>query len=167
MTAREVLDFLKEFLEGLEAVSPWSRPFDVSGTEPFLSYLKIEEDWSDFDTVVLRAMDDKDRKFVKIVDDGDYSISIGSTSMAGFSASFSDAVQRKDASERVTIDFLLGESEIFKGSGLTIEVHNFEPGQINSRWSEPTVVQDVLRYLIDFLIRQPVMYLRLTTCSTC
>ena len=159
MTAREVLNCLKGFLKGLEAVSPWSRPFDVSGTETYLSYMKIEEDWSNFDTVVLRAMNDKNKKFVKPVDDGDDSISMESISMAGFSACFSDAIQREDDSERVDISFLLGESESFKGSGITMLVRDFESGQVNSRWSESVIVQNVFDYFIDFF--NP------TTCHVC
>ena len=56
VTARQSLELAKRFLLGLEAVSPWRRPFDVSGMTAQTGNLPIAKDLSDFDDVGMRAL---------------------------------------------------------------------------------------------------------------
>lgn len=54
---------MREFLVGLERVSPWWPPFDVSGKSKKQLHMPIAEDLSDFEEVVIEALNDKEVRF--------------------------------------------------------------------------------------------------------
>ncbi len=148
MRASEILKIQKEFLLRLEEISPWSRPFDVSGTTRDKSNLPIAVDLSDFDDVMLRALDDKEFLFLNEDNPENKRITPKSRCHFGFEASFSDTVQRESDITRVTVHVGGGGND---GRGAaSVRVKSFERGQENEPWSKPDVALSIFEMILNF-----------------
>ena len=60
MTARQSIQRAKKIMLDLETISPWRRPFEVSGCTKETGDMPIAGDLSDFDEVVMRALQSYD-----------------------------------------------------------------------------------------------------------
>ena len=96
MAASQALDQARKFLLGLETVSPWRRPFDVSGITAKCGNLPIREDFSDFDEVVMKALGSyKNIRYRNANDPDDWRLTMDAKSPQGFTTTFSDYVQKR------------------------------------------------------------------------
>ncbi len=158
LTARKALDRAREFLMGLEAVSPWHRPFDVSGMVAKHSNMAISEDLSDFETVSMTALADADNvKYFNVNDLENFDLDIDSKSYFGFRLSFSDLIQRRTRRDRVAINIKTQGMEAIENSKLplhteltSINVPSFRVGEANEIWGNLGTVISVLEYIINF-----------------
>ncbi len=71
LNARQALEKMRRFLIGLEKVSPWRRPFDVSGSTAEHANMPIAADLSEFDSVAMVALRDAEQTFRFINPDKD------------------------------------------------------------------------------------------------
>jgi hypothetical protein len=154
MTAKEVVDVMRNFIVGLARVSPWGSPFDVSGNSKRLAYMPIAEDLSDFDEVVLKAMDDKEVRFFSESDPETMRILPDSRTVFGMRATFSDYPQKKLKKSLVTVNIGMGSSDGSSNGGVDIQVPLYTPYvEENGMWAMSEELEQpeaVFDYLIDF-----------------
>lgn len=152
MPVREIISFTKKLILELEEVSPWKRPIDATGPKRDLGNLKISNDLSDFEDVVLKTMTADKMKYIKDPDDGDYSVALDSTSYGACAINLSDFPQRKSVNESVMIRMNANSKKLKKTiHGFGLSVPQFRPDEINQEWSDQKVVREVVRFLIEFL----------------
>lgn len=154
MTAQEVVDLLKHFLTELARIAPWTPPFDVSGKTQRLAHMPIAEDLSDFDDIVLKAMDDKEVRFFSVVEPDTMRIRPDSKSVFGMRVNFSDYPQKKQKKSMIQIEVGMGSSDGSCHSGVDIRIPLYTPyTEENGVWAmskgleQPEAVFDCL---IDF-----------------
>jgi len=154
MTAQEVVELLRDFLAGLARVSPWKPPFDVSGSTMRQAYMPIAKDLSDFDELVLKAMDNKEVRFFSDSDPDTMRIKPDSRSVFGMHAKFSDYLQKKLKKNAVEVDIGMGSSDGSCNSGVSVQVPFYTPYiEENGVWAmskelgQPEAIFD---FLIDF-----------------
>lgn len=151
LTARQTLGRARQFIAGLEAVSPWGRPFDVSGVTAECGNMPIAADLSDFDDVVMTTFGSiRNIKYKNVNDPHDSHLTLDSTSPIGFRVSLSDYIQKKKQDETVSVSLSTPGFPPLIITGAGVEVRAFQPGEINASWSEPTTVEAIFDYLIDF-----------------
>lgn len=154
MTAQEVIDIMRDFFIGLECISPWEFPFDVSGKSKKQAHMPIAEDLSDFDEVVLKAFDDKEVRFFSEADPEAIRIRRDSRTVFGMHASFSDYPSKSVRKFTVTVDIGMGSSDGSCDSGVDIRVPFYAPYiEENGMWAMSTEFDQpeaVLDYLVDF-----------------
>ncbi len=152
LTAQQAIDRARKFLLGLEAVSPWRRPFDVSGITVKHANLRIAEDLSDFDQVVMRALSSyTDVKYTNPGKPENWHLTSSSLSPYGFRTSFSDYIQRKKQSQRVDVSLKSsGSTKAMAHFVSVITIRKFLPGEVNERWSQAENVRTIFDYMIDF-----------------
>lgn len=145
VSAQAAIDQAKEFLSGLEKVSPWKRPFDVSGITREAGNLPLATDWSDFDAVVMAALRSYSGIKYRNPDPSDWSLSPESTSPYGFRMSFSDYPVKLNYEKSVVVS--VGTQP---NSAVSISVPFFYPGEVNSEWNNIDNVMNIFIYMIDF-----------------
>jgi hypothetical protein len=150
LCARDVSDILRNFFQGFSRISPWDMPFDVSGTTAKQAYLELSEDYSDFEEVVFRAMDNKEVRFFSETNPDTMRLMPDSKTVYGFSCVFSDYSQRNTKKDAITINADLGADKANSLSSLVIHIPNYLPGQNNMAWSMSEVEQP--QAIFDFLI---------------
>ncbi|MGG6898841.1 hypothetical protein [Rhizobium sp. BR 315] len=152
LTAKQAMERSKDFLIGMEKISPWSRPFDVSGTTAKHGNMPIAEDWSDFEDVVMTAFGDYDD--VKYHNEGapdNWRLTVDSRSPYGFRTTFSDFVQKRKNPETVGISIkTAGNPPRLDFSLVAVDVPSFQPAERNGNWSKPETVHAIFNYLLDF-----------------
>ena len=154
MTAQEVVDAMRDFFTGLERISPWEFPFDVSGKSKKQAHMPIAEDLSDFEEVVLKALDDKEVRFFSQAEPETMSIRRDSRTVFGMHASFSDYPRKKVKKTVVTVDIGMGSSDGSCNGGVDIRIPFYTPYlEENGMWAmskefeQPEAVFD---YLVEF-----------------
>jgi len=152
ITAQRAIDQARKFLLGLEAASPWKRPFDVSGITAKHANLPIAEDLSDFDQVVMQALASyKDVKYINYDEPENWKLGPNSLSPYGFTTSFSDYIQRRNQSLRIDVSIRTpGISQAPATFVATISVRAFLCGEVNEEWSSKATAHNVFDYMIDF-----------------
>ncbi|WOE73758.1 hypothetical protein [Alterisphingorhabdus coralli] len=154
MTAQEVVNVMREFLIGLERISPWEVPFDVSGNSKKQAHMPIAEDLSDFEDVVLKAMDDKEVRFFSETEPKTMRIRHDSKSVFGMRAMFSDYPLKKVKKSIVTVNMGMGSSDGSCNSGVNIRVPFYTPYvEENGIWAMSKELEQpeaVFDYLIEF-----------------
>ena len=91
MTARQSIERAKKIMLDLEAISPWRRPFKVSGRTEETDNMPIAEDLADFDEVVMRALQSYDDvRYQNENDASNWRLTPDSHSPYGFRETFSD-----------------------------------------------------------------------------
>lgn len=153
MTAQEVVDLMRDFLVGLARVSPWEPPFDVSGVTMRQAHMTIAEDLSDFNELVLKAIDNKEVRFFSDSEPDATCIKPDSKSVFGMHATFSDYPQKKLKKYAVTVDIGMGSSDGSCNSGVSIQVPFYTPYiEENGIWAmskELEQPQAIFEYLIE------------------
>jgi hypothetical protein len=87
MTARQSIQRTKKILLDLETISPWRRPFVVSGSTKETRDMPIAADLSDFDEVVMRALKSRvDVRYYNENDPDNWKLTPDSLSPYGFGA---------------------------------------------------------------------------------
>ena len=85
MTARESILRAKKVILDLETISPWRRPFSVNGCTKETGDMPIAPDLSDFDEVVLRALESySDIRYYNKNDPDNWNLTLDSFSPCGF-----------------------------------------------------------------------------------
>jgi hypothetical protein len=153
MTARQSIQRAKMILCDLEKISPWRRPFNVSGCTAATGDMPIAEDLSDFDEVVMRALQSYDDvHYYNEKEPDNWQLTIDSVSPYGFVETFSNAPTIDKYKNRVSIDI---QSSGIKNkiplddSMYSIEIRAYECDNVNAAWSQPGVVYSIFDYLID------------------
>lgn len=154
MTAHDVINLMKDFLVGLARISPWEPPFDVSGSTMKVAHMIIKEDLSDFDEVVLKAMDDKEVRFFSKTEPETMRIRQDSQTIFGVGAVFSDYPIKRLKKNTVRIEFHIGSSDNSIASGVSINVPFYKPFiEKNGIWAmeeELEQPQAIFNYLLEF-----------------
>ncbi len=154
MVAQGVVNHMREFLVGLARIAPWDPPFDVSGSTKRQAYMPIAEDLSDFDEIVLGAMDDKNVRFFSESEPDTMRIRADSKTVFGMNATFSDYPQKTLKKNVVRIGFREGSSDGSCNSGVTIQVPFYAPyTEENGIWAMSKELEQpeaVFEFLIDF-----------------
>ncbi|WP_413208459.1 hypothetical protein [Rhodospirillum sp. A1_3_36] len=150
LCAREASDCLKKFFIGFSRVSPWGMPFDVSGTTAKQAHLEFSEDYSDFEEIVFKAMDNKDVRFFSESNPDTMRLMPDSKTVYGFSCVFSDYPQRNRKKNMITINVDLGQNKENSLSSIVIHIPDYLPGQDNMAWS--TSDMEKPQAIFDFLI---------------
>ena len=115
--------------------------------------MPIAEDLSDFDEVVLYAMDDPEVRFFSDSEPDTMRIKPNSRSVFGMSALFSNHPQKKLKKHAVMVNIGMGSSDGSVGSGVRIKIPYYMPNvEENGEWAmrEAGQPQAVFEYLIDF-----------------
>jgi hypothetical protein len=158
LTAKQAIDRALDFMGGLEAVSPWTRPFVASGTIANHSFMPIAEDLSDFESVVMTALADyNDVKYLNENDPDDSRISLNSKCYYGYQMSFSKLGLRTTLDDRVDVALKTqGLGSIERGrfpllnEVTTISVQSYRRGEVNELWGSQEVVMNLIDHIIDF-----------------
>lgn len=154
MSAQEVASTMREFLVELARISPWQAPFDVSGRSKKLAHLPIAEDFSDFDAIVFKAMDNKEVRFFSEADPDTMRLRPDSKSVFGMRATFSDYPQKKQKKSMVQVEVGMGSSDGSCNSGVNICVPLYTPyTEENGAWAMSKELEQpeaVFECLIDF-----------------
>jgi hypothetical protein len=148
----ETIDRAKLFLLGLEEVSPWRRPFDVSGSTSQTSNLPVDIDFGNFYSLLMKVLDrHKEIKYQNNGNPDDFGLHMGSLSPLGFDCTFSDFIQKGRQESRVSVVVRsAGQRAPLDYSLVTVTVPLFRPGQVNEIWATPDTVQRIFDYLLDF-----------------
>ena len=152
-TVGDCLSTIKEVLGTLEQLTPWSRPFDVSGPVSRLNCLPVDEDMSNFEDLVFECW--KAGKHVFYDAQGKRTLDIAPDKIPGraIAVSFSDSIQRNDSTNRVDIRFSIGGDNETRTPtipySIVIGIRNYKDADTNAAWSTPSVVKAVMHYLID------------------
>lgn len=153
MIAKEVIECSREFLHGLARVSPWDVPIDVSGSTAGRRHIAIQNDFSDFEELVLRAMDDPNIRYFSESDPDAIRIKSDSTSVFGMRATFSDYPQRTKKKDAITVEVGMGSSDQSCNSGATIRVPLYAPYvEENGVWGT-SEDQDLPSAVFDYLVQ--------------
>jgi hypothetical protein len=153
MTARQSIQRAKKVLLDLETISPWRRPFVVSGSTKETGNMPIAGDLSDFDEVVMRALRSRvDVRYYNENDPDNWNLTLDSLSPYGFGATYSNACSVGKNEERVSIslDFAGVKNRVSRDNGVyVVRIPFFEQNQINAAWSDPAVARRIFDYFID------------------
>jgi hypothetical protein len=153
MTARQSIQRAKKVLLDLETISPWRRPFVVSGSTKETRDMPIAADLSDFDEVVMRALKSRvDVRYYNENDPDNWKLAPDSLSPYGFGATYSNACSVGKNEERVSIslDFAGVNNCVSRDNGIhVIGIRSFDHDQVNAAWSDPAVVRRIFDYFID------------------
>jgi hypothetical protein len=153
MTARQSIERAKTVLLDLEQISPWRPPFSVSGCTAATGDMPIAEDLSDFDEVVMRALQSYTN--FRYYNDGDpenLKLTPDSKSPFGFETAFSDERQRKEYRDRISVSLQssgMQDQVSLDDSVYMIEIRASDHGQANAGWANPSVVYGIFNYFID------------------
>jgi hypothetical protein len=153
MTARQSIQRAKKVLLDLETISPWRRPFVVSGSTKETGNMPIAGDLSDFDEVVMRALKSRvDVRYYNENDPDNWNLTLDSLSPYGFGATYSNACSVGKNEERVSVslDFAGVNKCVSRDNGIhVIGIRSFDHDQVNAAWSDPAVVRRIFDYFID------------------
>ena len=153
MTARQSIQFAKKILLDLERISPWRRPFVVSGSTKETGDMPIAADLSDFDEVVMRALRSRvDVRYYNENDPDNWNLTLDSLSPYGFGATYSNAcsVEKNEKRVYISLDFAGVDDNVSRDNGVfVIGIRSFEHDQVNAAWSDPAVVHRIFDYFID------------------
>lgn len=152
MTARQLIQHAKKFLLGLEAISPWRRPFEVSGCTEETGDMPIAEDLSDFDAVVMRAL----RSYTNVLyynenEPDTQSLTPDSFSPYGFMSTFTNAPSVSEYKNCVSVHFRasgLEDSVFYNKAVYVVEIPFDTRDNVNMDWIDPDTVFRVFEYLI-------------------
>ncbi len=153
MTARQSILNAKKIMLDLEAMSPWRRPFAVSGCTKETGDMPIAADLSDFDEVVMRALRSYDHiRYYNENDPDNWKLTPDSYSPYGFGETFSNAPSAGEYKSRVSVS--LQSASVKDRISLDNAVHYiavpfYEQDQFNAAWSDPAVVYRLIDYFID------------------
>jgi hypothetical protein len=153
MTARQSIQRAKKIMQDIEAISPWRRPFDVNGCTRETSHMPIAADLSDFDEVVMRALQSYDNtRYYSENDPENRKLTLDSVSPYGFTETFSNAPSAESYESRVSISIHSASvrDRVCRDDALyLIEIPCYAHGQANASWSEPDVVWRLFSYFIS------------------
>jgi hypothetical protein len=153
MTARQSIQRAKKIMLDLETISPWRRPFEVSGCTRETGDMPIAADLSDFDQVVMRALQSYDDvRYYNENDPNNWKLTIDSLSPYGFRETFTNASSPGDYKNRVSVSLQASgvRDHVSRDNGIyVIRIPLFEQDQINAAWSNPAVVRRIFDYFID------------------
>ena len=153
MTAQQSIQRARKVVLDLEAISPWRRPFSVSGCTEETDNMPIATDLSDFDEVVMRALQSySDTRYYNESDPSDWRLSANSLSPYGFRESFSDIHGEKSYWNSIVLSLRSAAMDnlISREDALyVIKIPDFKQGQVNAAWSESAAVQRIFDYFID------------------
>ncbi|MFY9657258.1 MAG: hypothetical protein WAK01_11850 [Methylocystis sp.] len=153
MTARQSIERARKILLDLETLSPWHRPFEVSGCTKETGDMPISEDLSDFEEVVMRALHSYDDvRYFNKDNAEDWTLNLDSYSPYGFRESFTNAPSAENYGSRVSVR--LQASGLVDGASRdngidVIAIPFYEPSQSNAAWADPPVVSRLFEYFID------------------
>jgi len=153
MTARQSIQRAKKILLDLEQISPWRRPFEVSGSTEATGDMPIAENLSDLEEVVMRALQSReDVRYYNEEEPDNWDLTLNSLSPYGFREAFTNAPSVDKYDNRVSVIFSSAGMEdrvSLDDSLYNIEVRAYERGQVNVAWSDPVIVFGIFNYLID------------------
>ena len=153
MTARQAIQRARKVILDFETISPWRRPFAVSGSTKETNRMPIAEDLSDFDEVVMRALQSReDVRYYNENDPDNWRLTPDSYSPYGFGEIFSDAhaVKGYSGSISISLDSAGAERSVsHHNSVYSVRIPFYAHDQINAAWSKPNVVYSIFNYLID------------------
>jgi len=153
LTARQSIARAKRVMLDIEKISPWRRPFSVTGCTESTGNLPIAEDFSNFDEMVMRALQSYDeRKYFNEGEPDNFELMPDSTSSLGFRETFYKCSTRDDYESAVSIS--LQSSGTKNGLSLDdslyiIQIRAFEHDQVNEQWSNSSLVHTLFNYFID------------------
>ncbi len=152
MTARQSIQHAEKLLLDLEAISPWRRPFEVSGSTEETGDMPIAADLSDFDEVVMRALKSRaDVKYYNENDQNNWSLTPDSFCPYGFGEIFTNAPSVSEYKYCVSIgirDSGLADNVFHNNAVYYIGIPFCTRDKINSDWTDPAVVFRLFEYLI-------------------
>jgi len=153
MTARQSIQRAKNILLDLEHISPWRRPFEVSGSTEATGDMPIAENLSNFDEVVMRALESRnDVRYYNEEEPDNFDLTLDSVSPYGFGETFSNAcnVNRHEDRISISLDSSGVQYKISLDDSLySICIRAYEQGKINMAWSDPAVIFGLFNYFID------------------
>lgn len=153
LTARQTIHGAKKIILDLETISPWRRPFEVSGCTEETGDMRIAPDLSNFEELVMRALQSYDDvRFYNENDPDNWDLTPNSFSPYGFSETFTNAPSAGEYNRRVGVHlqfsgFLDGKSRDNGIHVITIPFYGRE--QFNAAWADPIVVTRLFDYFID------------------
>ncbi|ARN82184.1 hypothetical protein [Methylocystis bryophila] len=153
LTARQSIENAKKVLLDFERISPWRRPFMVNGCTEETDDMPIAEDLSNFEEVLMHALQSYDDvRYFNDNDPDNWKLTPDSRSPYGFSLTFSDIHHDKDAWKSIPFSiqaagFRDGISR--ENSVYVIRIPFYGKGEKNSNWSDPTIVFRIFNYFID------------------
>lgn len=155
MTARQSIQRAKKILLDLERISPWRPPFNVSGCTAATGDMPIAADLSDFDEVVMRALQSYDD--IRYYNDNDndkndWKLTTESMSPYGFAETFSMVGTDEEYKNRISVR--LQSSGIKERISLDDSLYNiiiraYERDHVNAAWSDQSVVSGIFDYLVS------------------
>lgn len=155
--AIDIADYSKSFLEYLETVSPWKRPFNVSGNKISTAEMPIYEDMSNFYDLLFLAWKSSRRVYYDAEGSRTLTFSELHTSPLGFSITFSDLPQGVKNEHRVSISFSMGKQYRQNvqsrnlHNAVLVSVRKFKDGERNSNWADREVIEKIMLHLISEL----------------
>ncbi len=153
MTARQSIQRAKTIMLDLETISPWRRPFEVSGCTKETGDMPIAADLSDFDEVVMRALQSYDDvRYYNENDPDNWKLTLDSLSPYGFRETFTNAPSAKEYKNRVDVSLQASgvRDHVSRDNGIyVIGIPSFEHDQVNAAWSDPAVIHRIFDYFID------------------
>jgi hypothetical protein len=153
LTARLSIQRAKQVLLDLEKISPWQRPFRVSGCTEETDDMPIAADLSDFDEVAMRALQSyTDPRYYNENDPDNWELTPDSYSPLGFSETFSDIHSGKGYWDSICLHLQFASVKNLIASNdsvYVLKVPFYQEGQINCEWSDPAVVRRLLDYFVD------------------
>ncbi len=153
MTARQSIQTAKKIMLDLEMISPWRRPFAVSGCTKETGDMPIAADLSDFDEVVMRALQSyADVRYYNENDPDNWKLTLESLSTYGFRETFTNAPSTKEYKNRVDVSLQASgvRDRVSRDNGIyVVKIPFYEHDQVNAAWSDPSVVYRLFDYFID------------------
>jgi len=153
MTARQSIQRAKKIMLDLETISPWRRPLKVSGCTEETNRMPIAEDLSDFDEVVMRALQsDDDVRYYNENHPNNWRLTPDSYSPYAFSEIFSDIHAMNGYSDSITVSVDaagVNDSTPRDNSVYVIRIPFYGQNQTNAAWSEPATVQRIFDYFVE------------------
>lgn len=152
LTVREIIDLSKQFLLDLEKTTPWVGIVDASGGTRSCLNMRIADDFSNFEEIVLKAIEDKGVKYVKKPDDKTYGITLDSIGTVASIFSFSDYPTRSSADQSINITVTTNARVRKKNMvlhGFSFRIPFYLPGEVNHHWADGETVRALLHFLID------------------
>ncbi|HXZ17098.1 MAG TPA: hypothetical protein VEH77_14180, partial [Roseiarcus sp.] len=153
MTAQQSIRRARKILLDLEEISPWRRPFNVSGCTAATDDMRIAEDLSDFDKVVMHALQSyTEVRYYNEKEPDNLKLTPDSVSPYGFAETFSEECSEKEYMDRVCVSLQSSgvQHQVSLDDSLyNIEIPAFESGQVNTAWSDPGVVFNIFNYFVD------------------
>jgi hypothetical protein len=153
MTARQSIENAKKVLLDLEAISPWGRPFEVSGCTKETGDMPIAADLSDFEEVVMRALQSfNDVRYYNRGDPDNADLTPNSFSPYGFCETFSNApssiVYKNSIAVTINSAYVRDMASLSNAIYL-IEVPLYQRGQFNEAWAHRDILYRLFDYFID------------------